>query len=353
MEIKFEKRQELKSKPQGALGFGRITTDYMFVADWNKEKGWHDYRIVPYGPVEFEPIMMVFHYAQETFEGLKAYRTDDDRILLFRPEMNARRFDRSNQRLMMPTFGEENFLAAVNALISVEKDWVPHGEGESLYIRPMMFATQLSLGAHESQEYKFIIILSPSGQYYPSGINPVKIFVEDQYVRATKGGTGEAKCGGNYAGSLIAQRKAEELGYVQVLWLDSIERKYVEEVGSMNVMFLIDDEVVTPPLRGTVLPGVTRDSILHILREKGYKVKEEAISIDDLMEYGKNGRLKEAWGTGTAAVVSPMGELFYKGESIIINDFKTGPLTQMLYKELTDLQWGRSQDEYGWVHEVK
>lgn len=353
MKIRFEERKDLKEKPTGNLGFGKYQTDYMFVMDYDEGQGWHDARIVPYGPIEFDPASMVLHYAQETFEGMKAYKSKDGRILLFRPEMNARRFINSNKRLSMPIIEEDDFVQAVEEIVRVEKDWIPTGEGESLYIRPYMFATEKAIGVHPSHSYKFIIICSPVGAYYPEGVNPVKIYVEDEFVRATVGGTGFTKCGGNYAGSLAAQVKAEALGYTQVLWLDGVERKYVEEVGSMNVMFEINDTIITAPTEGTVLPGVTRDSILHILRDWGYKVEERHLAIDDLMKAGHDGTLQEAWGTGTAAVISPIGELYYKGDVVQINDFKTGALTQKIYDTLTGIQWGDLEDTYGWTHEVK
>ena len=276
MEIKIERAKTLKPKPaaDAALGFGKYYTDHMFVLDWDKDQGWHDARIVPFAPIPLDPATMVLHYAQETFEGLKAYRTKDGRILLFRPEMNARRFANSNRRLCMPELSEDMFVEAVEALVSYEQDWVPAKEGTSLYIRPFMFATEAAVGVHPASSYKFVIILSPVGAYYPEGVNPVKIYVEDEYVRATKGGTGFTKCGGNYAASIAAQVKAEKLGYTQVLWLDGVERKYVEEVGTMNVMFMINDEIITAPCEGTVLPGVTRDSIIHILKSWGYQVSE-------------------------------------------------------------------------------
>lgn len=296
---------------------------------------------------------MVLHYAQETFEGLKAYRTPDDRILLFRPEMNAKRMRNSNRRLCMAEVPEEMFVEAVETIVAHEKEWIPHLEGTSLYIRPFMFATEVAVGVHPAISYKFIIILSPVGNYYPEGVNPIKIYVEDEYVRATKGGTGFTKCGGNYASSIAAQEKARKLGYTQVLWLDGVERKYVEEVGTMNVMFKIDNEIYTAPIDGTVLPGVTRDSCITLLKEWGYKVHEEHFTIDFLMEAARAGKLEEAFGTGTAAVISPVGELNYKGEIATINDFKTGELTQRLYNTLTDIQWGKAEDKFNWTYEVK
>ena len=354
MEIRVEKSEHLKVKPdESKLGFGKHFTDYMFVMDYDKGQGWHDARIVPFGPISMNPASMVLHYAQETFEGLKAYRAPDDRILLFRPEMNAKRMRNSNKRLCMAELPEEMFVEAVEAIVNHEKDWIPHLEGTSLYIRPFIFATEVAVGVHPAISYKFIIILSPVGNYYPEGVNPVKIYVEDEYVRATKGGTGFTKCGGNYASSIAAQEKAARLGYTQVLWLDGVERKYVEEVGAMNIMFKIDGEIYTAPIEGTVLPGVTRDSIIHILKDWGYKVNETHLSVDDLMQAGRDGRLEEVYGTGTAAVISPVGALVYKGEEITINNFQIGELTQKLYDYLTGIQWGKVEDKYGWTRLVK
>ena len=354
MEIKVERAKTLKEKPdQSNLGFGKYFTDHMFVYDWDSEKGWHDARIVPYAPIQMDPATMVLHYAQETFEGLKAYRDPEGNVQLFRPEMNAKRMRNSNKRLCMAELPEEDFVEAVETLVKYEQDWIPTAPETSLYIRPFMFATEPGVGVHPANKYKFVIILTPVGNYYPEGVAPVKIWIEDEFVRAVKGGTGFTKCGGNYAGSLAAQVKAEEHGYTQVLWLDGQERKYVEEVGSMNIMFLTNDTVVTAPLEGSVLPGVTRDSMLTILRDWGYKVEERHLSVDELMEAGRTGALKEAWGTGTAAVISPVGELCYKGEEVLINDFKTGELTQKLYDTLTGIQWGKLPDKFNWIHKVK
>ena len=354
MEIKIERAKTLKEKPdQNNLGFGTYFTDHMFMMDYTEGVGWHDARIVPYAPIAMDPATMVLHYAQETFEGLKAYRNPKGEITLFRPEMNARRMINSNKRICMAELPEDMFVEAVEAIVKYEQDWIPTAKDTSLYIRPFMFASEASVGVHPAKSYTFVIILSPVGSYYPEGVNPVKIWVEDEYVRAVKGGTGFTKCGGNYAASIAAQVKAESHGYTQVLWLDGVHRKYVEEVGTMNVMFLIDDTVVTAPLEGSVLPGVTRDSIIHILKDWGYKVEERELSIDELMEAGSNGKLKEAFGTGTAAVISPVGQLYYKGEEIVINDFKTGELTQKLYDTLTGIQWGRLEDKYGWVRYIK
>ena len=354
MEIKIERAKTLKEKPdQNNLGFGTYFTDHMFMMDYTEGIGWHDARIVPYAPIAMDPATMVLHYAQETFEGLKAYRNPKGEITLFRPEMNARRMINSNKRICMAELPEDMFVEAVEAIVKYEQDWIPTAKDTSLYIRPFMFASEASVGVHPAKSYTFVIILSPVGSYYPEGVNPVKIWVEDEYVRAVKGGTGFTKCGGNYAASIAAQVKAESHGYTQVLWLDGVHRKYVEEVGTMNVMFVIDGKVVTAPLEGSVLPGVTRDSIIHILKDWGYEVEERELSIDELMAAGRNGKLTEAFGTGTAAVISHVGQLYYKGEEVIINDFKTGDLTQKLYDSLTGIQWGRLEDKYGWVRHIK
>lgn len=353
MEIRIEKCKTLKEKPdQKNLGFGKYMTDHMFVMDWDKEIGWHDARIVPMAPVELDPSCVVLHYAQETFEGLKAYRTAEGKIQLFRPEMNAQRMIRSNERLCMPAVPVEDFVEAVKTLVEVEQDWVPSEPDTSLYIRPFMFATESSLGVHMATSYKFMVICCPVGAYYETGLDPVKILVEDELVRAVKGGTGFTKCGGNYAGSILGQVKAEKMGYAQVLWLDGEERKYVEEVGTMNIMFKIDGQIYTAPIEGTVLPGVTRDSMIRLLRDWGYQVNETKISIDDLMKAGHDGTLEEVFGTGTAAVISPVGELRYKDDVVTIHEGTTGELTQKLYDTLTGIQWGRIEDPYDWIRVI-
>lgn len=353
MNIKFEKAVQLKPKPDvNHLGFGKYYTDHMFMLDWYEDKGFVDARIIPYAPIEFDPASLVLHYAQETFEGMKAYKTQDGRVLLFRPEMNALRFQKSNERLCMPILPIEDFVKAVETLVKLEQEWVPSKLGTSLYIRPFMFAYQAKLGVHAANHYKFLVILSPVGSYYKDGLKPVKIHVEDEFVRAVKGGTGFAKCGGNYASSILAQAKAERQGYDQVLWLDGIEHRYIEEVGTMNVMFVIDNKVITPPLQGSVLPGITRDSMLTLLKHKGFIVEEKPISIQELMHAAQEGRLKEAFGTGTAAVISPIGMLEYKNKVFFENN-QTGPIAQMLYDTLTGIQTGVLEDSFGWTYEVK
>lgn len=350
MDIKFIKREELQEKPdEKKLGFGKYFADYMFVMDYDEGIGWHDATICPYGPIEMNPATVVLHYAQETFEGLKAYRRADGQIQLFRPEMNARRMINSNERLCMATIPEDMFIEAVNALVKAEEDWVPSEPETSLYIRPFAFACESSLGVHKSKAYKFVIILSPVGAYYAEGLAPVKIMVEDEYVRAVQGGTGFTKCGGNYAGSIIGQVKAEKYGCSQVLWLDGRERKYVEEVGAMNIMFKIDGEIYTAPCVGTVLPGVTRRSIIELLKDWGYKVHEERVAIADIMKAADEGKLEEVFGTGTAAVVSPVKELDWEGKAAHISGGKIGELTQKLYDTLTGIQWGKLPDTKGWT----
>src|SRR5665647_104873 len=353
MKIKITLTTNPKVRPdESKLGFGKLFTDHMFLLDYNAEKGWYDPRIVPYGPIIMDPASMVLHYAQETFEGLKAYRRADGRIQLFRPEANGARMERSNLRIAMPPIPKADFLQAVRALVKVDQDWVPRLVETSLYIRPFCYATQASVSVSASTTYQFIILLSPSGSYYPEGVNPVKIFVEDEFVRSVKGGTGEAKTGGNYAASIIGQVKAKKLGYSQVLWLDGIHRKFVEEVGTTNIIFKIDGEIITPPLDGTILPGITRDSALTLMRHWGLTVSERLLSIDEIVQAYDTGKLDEVFAVGTAAVVSPVGELFYKGKKMIINNFKNGEIAQKVYDTLTNIQWGRIPDEFGWTQIV-
>ena len=354
LNIKYDLTTQKKQKPDpNNLGFGRYFTDHMFVMDYHKVQGWHDARIVPYQNLSLDPACMVFHYAQEMFEGLKAYRTPDGNVQLFRPDRNIARMNNTCERLCIPQLDPCDVLDALKALISVEKEWVPALEGTSLYIRPFIIATDVQLGVHPSSSYKFIIILCPVGSYYPEGIKPVKIFVEREYVRAVKGGTGFAKVGGNYACSLIGQQKAEQMGYSQVLWLDGIEHKYIDEVGAMNVFFVIDGKIVTPALEdGSILPGVTRASCIHILKNMGYTVEERKLSLDEVVDAYKNGVLEEAFGTGTAAVISPIGLLDTGDLKMTINNGEIGTVSKKLYDTLTDIQWGRATDEYGWTVKV-
>ncbi|MBE6025718.1 MAG: branched-chain amino acid aminotransferase [Clostridiales bacterium] len=356
MEIKVTKTTNPKPIPQdeSTLGFGLKFTDHMFLMDWDEGQGWHDARIVPYGPLEIDPASTVLHYALEIFEGLKAYRTAEGKIQLFRPIENAKRMNRSAARFSMPDIPEEDFVEAVKALVDVDSAWVPYGFGTSLYIRPFYFADQIDLALHKVTHYRFVIIVSPSGSYYAEGLNPVKIMIEDEDVRAVRGGTGFTKCGGNYAASQRAGDRAMAKGYSQVLWLDGVERKYVEEVGAMNIMFKIDGVVVTPSIaEGSILPGITRKSILEYLRAKGIPCEERKISAEELMEAARTGRLEEAFGCGTAAVISPVGTLAFKDEVYEINGGKIGETSQWLYDTLTGIQWGKIEDEMGWVVPVK
>ena len=355
LDIKVTRTTAPKAKPQdeSKLGFGKIFTDHMFLMDYTAGQGWHDARIVPYGPLPMDPATTVFHYAQEIFEGMKAYRTADGSVQLFRPDCNANRFNDSADRLCIPNIPPEDFVQAVETLVDVDRDWVPHSDGASLYIRPFCIATDVGLGVHAAKHYLFMVICAPSGAYYAEGLDPVRIYVEDQYIRAAPGLTGFTKCGGNYAASILAGEKAEELGFSQVLWLDGVEKKYVEEVGSMNIMFKIDGEIYTAPTVGTVLPGVTRRSIIELLKDWGYAVHEEKIAIADIMKAADEGKLEEVFGTGTAAVVSPVKELDWEGKVAYIGGGKIGPLTQKLYDTLTGIQWGKLPDTKGWTVKVE
>ncbi|MCR4963806.1 MAG: branched-chain amino acid aminotransferase [Firmicutes bacterium] len=353
MNISITKTTAPKAKPDWhTLKFGNTFTDHMFMMDYEEGRGWHDARIVPYQNISLDPASCVFHYAVEIFEGMKAYYGVDGKIRLFRPEMNANRMNRSGARLCMPEFPVADFMQALKTLVELEKDWIPTLPDTSLYIRPVMIATEPHLGVSISKSYLFYIMLSPVGAYYPEGLNPVKIFVEDEYVRAVKGGTGFTKCGGNYAASLIGQKKAHDLGYSQVLWLDGEHHQYIDEVGTMNVMFKINGEVVTPELTGAILPGVTRDSVIHMLKSWGMKVTERRISLEELHRAAADGSLEEAFGTGTAAVISPIGNLDIAGHSYTVGDGGIGQLSQKLYDSLTGIQWGKLKDEFGWTVEL-
>ncbi len=353
-DIRIELTKHPKEKPNvKGIPFGTYFTDHMFLMSYSREKGWHDKRIVPYAPLCLDPSAMVFHYAQEIFEGMKAYRTADGTVQLSRPMENVRRMNRSADRMCIPQMDEDEVLDAIVKFVEVEADWVPSAPGTSLYIRPFIIATDPHLGVHASHTYLFIIIACPVDAYYAEGINPVKIMIESQDVRAVRGGTGYTKCGGNYAASIRAGERAEEQGFSQVLWLDGVERKYIEEVGSMNVMFKIKGKIVTPELTGSVLPGITRKSCLEILEDWGYTVEERLLSVDELMEAASNGDLEEAWGTGTAAVVSPIGEIAYGGKDYGVCGGQIGPVTQKLYDTLVGIQWGQLEDKYGWTLKVK
>lgn len=353
MEIKITKTACPKEKPDSStLGFGKIFTDHMFIMDYSRELGWHDARIVPFENLSIHPASTVLHYGSEIFEGLKAYRRADGKVQLFRPMENIRRMNTSADRLCLPQIPEDIAFEMLTAFVACEKDWTPSAPGTSLYLRPFMFGNDETLGVHAVNNARFMIIASPVGSYYKEGINPVKIMIEDEDVRAVRGGTGYAKCGGNYAASNRAGERAEEKGYSQVLWLDGVERKYIEEVGAMNVMFKIGDEIVTPKLTGSILPGITRKSCIEMLTKEGYKVSERLLSVDELSAAMRDGSLVEAWGCGTAAVVSPIGELCYKDHKYTVNEGKIGAVTQHLYDTLTGIQWGKTEDTFGWTYVI-
>ncbi len=354
MEIRYELTKTPKAKPadETKLGFGRVFTDHMFVMDYDTGMGWHDARIVPFGEISLSPAAMCLHYGQEIFEGLKAYRTADGEIQLFRPEENFKRLNLSADRMVIPRVDEEFCIKALKELVKVEKDWVPHTDGASLYIRPFIFACDPFVGVKPADHYMFMIILSPSGAYYSTGLNPVKIYVEQKYVRAVRGGTGFAKTAANYAISLKGQDEAHKQSYEQVLWLDGVEQKYIEEVGAMNIFFVIDNEVITPELVGTVLPGITRKSAIEICKSKGYKVSERRITIEEIAKAYDEGKVQEVFGTGTAAVISPVGHLKWGDKIMTINDNKIGEISQMLYDTMTGIQYGKLEDTFGWITKV-
>ena len=351
LKIKLVKTTTPKQKPadEASLGFGKFFTDHMFIAEYTVGKGWHDARIVPYGPLSIDPASPVLHYGQEVFEGLKAYRRKDGGIQLFRPMENALRMNRSAERICMPPLDPEFQVKAMKMLIQLEEDWIPSSEGTSLYLRPMMIADGAELGVHPAKHFLYVIICSPSGAYYKNGMQPLRIHIEDYYVRAVKGGIGSAKTGGNYAASLKATFDAAEKGFDQVLWLDGRENKYVEEVGAMNMMFVIDGKIVTAPLEGSILAGITRKSILRLAQDKGYQTEEHRISVQELFDAYERGGLTEAFGTGTAAVISPVGEMEYQGKSMVLNDHKIGNISQEMYDTLVGIQRGDLPDIYGWT----
>jgi branched-chain amino acid aminotransferase len=351
--IPIQRAAVLKPKPKDSeLGFGTSFTDHMFLMEYDEGRGWHDARIEPYRTLSLDPAAAVLHYAQAVFDGLKAFRARDGKVRIFRPDKHAERMIGSARRMCIPALDRDFVVRSWVTLVGLEQAWVPGARGTALYIRPTIIATEPFLGVRPAKQYLYYVILSPVGAYYPEGMNPVKIKVETQYVRAVEGGVGWAKTAGNYAASLLAAEEAHHEGFTQVLWLDGVHRKYVDEVGTMNIMFRIGDEVVTPPLTGAILPGVTRDSALTILREWGVRVTERRISIDEVVEAADRGTLREVWGTGTAAVISPVGELAYQGRRIVINDGQTGELTQRLYDEITAIQYGDKPDTRAWLVEV-
>ena len=348
--IRISRAATKKPKPKDSeLTFGTVFTDHMFVLDFQEEKGWYDPRVEPYGPFPLDPAAAVLHYAQAVFDGLKAFRGRDGQVRLFRPQKHVERLIQSSQRLCIPPLDPDLALKSLVSLVGIEKDWVPSTVGTSLYVRPTIIASEPFLGVRPAKSYIYYVILSPVGAYYPEGINPVKILVVDKYVRAVEGGVGSAKTGVNYAASLYAAEEAKHAGFTQVLWLDGRERKYIDEVGTMNIMMKIGDEIVTPPLSGTILAGVTRDSALTLMRDWGLRVSERPVTIDEVAAAARKGTLEEVWGTGTAAVISPVGELAYKGERLVINGGRIGTLTQKLYDAIVGIQYGTAPDTRGWT----
>ncbi|MET0851646.1 MAG: branched-chain amino acid aminotransferase [Candidatus Rokuibacteriota bacterium] len=351
--IRITRATTLKKKPKdGELGFGQLFTDHMFLADFQEEKGWYDPRVEPYGPIPMDPAAAVLHYAQAVFDGLKAFRGVDGKVRLFRPDKHVERMNNSARRLCIPPLDPEMALASIVTLVGLDRDWVPRTVGTSLYVRPTVIANEAFLGVRPARSYIYYVILSPVGAYYPEGMAPVKIRVEEKYVRAVEGGLGAAKTGANYAASLMAGEEAKHGGYTQVLYLDGVHRRYLDEVGTMNMMVKIGDEVITPPLSGTILAGVTRDSVLTLLRDWGIRATERPIGIDEVVAAHKSGTLAEAWGTGTAAVISPVGELAYRGEKMVIGGGQIGPLTQRLYEAIVGIQYGKTPDPHNWTVEV-
>lgn len=351
IKITKSKTSKIDSVDFENLGFGEVFSDHMFSMDYENGE-WINQRIEPYGKIEFEPAMCTLHYAQAVFEGLKAFHVRDGSINIFRPEKNLERMNRSNERMCMPTIDQDMFFDAMTELIKLERDWIPKDTGHSLYIRPFIFGTENFLGVHPSSTYRFMIILSPVGAYYKEGFNPVSLLVPEEYVRAVKGGVGEAKTAGNYAASLLPAKIAQEKGFTQVLWLDGEHHKYIDEVGTMNIFFVIDDEVITPPLEGSILPGVTRDTVLDLTKSWGMKVNERRISIDELIRSSKEGRLQEVFGTGTAAVISPVDEIQYRDTNININHGQIGPIARRLFDEISGIQYGEISDTHGWIYNI-
>ena len=354
IDIKIEESNNKKAKPDPNedISFGTIFTDHMFVMDYEESKGWINPRIVEYRDFSISPAALVFHYGQTMFEGMKAYKTDEGRTVLFRPQKNIERANNSNKRLCIPEIPEEDFLQAIMELVKIDEEWIPTKKGSSLYIRPFIIATEPTLNVKPASQYKFMIILSPVGAYYKEGLNPVKIWIEDEYVRAVRGGIGEAKTGGNYAASMLSQEKAHEAGYSQVLWLDGVEHKYIEEVGAMNIFFIINGKIVTPMLNGSILPGVTRNSVIELCKDWGYEVEERKVSADEIYEAAKNNTLEEVFGSGTAAVISPVGTLKFGDEVFEINNNKIGDISQKIYDTITGIQTGKVMDKFNWVVQV-
>ncbi len=353
MDILIQKNENPKKRVKDdQLGFGKVFTDHMFNMDYSPGKGWHNPRIEPYAPLTLDPATMMLHYAQAVFEGLKAFHTKNDGTVLFRPRDNFARLNNSCKALCIPAIDEELSLAALKELIKTDEDWVPKTEETALYIRPTIIATDAFLGVKASATYRYFIILSPVGAYYSAGFNPVKIWISEDHVRAVRGGIGCYKAASNYAASLYAGEKANAKGYAQVLWLDGVNLEYIEEVGSMNIFFVIDNELVTPELTGTILPGITRDSVLYLAKEWNMKVSEKKIKVSELIDAYDNGILQEVFGSGTAAVISPVGEIKYKDKILHINNGKVGSVTNKFYKSLTDIQYGKAPSPDGWIEKI-
>lgn len=353
MNIKIIESKNKKQKPESMdIEFGSIYTDHMFIMDYETGKGWINPRIEEYKNIEISPAALVFHYGQSMFEGMKAYKTDNGKTYLFRPQKNIKRANNSNKRLCIPEIPEEDFLQAIIQLVKIDEDWIPKQKGASLYIRPFVIATEESLNVKPSSQFKFMIILSPVGAYYKEGLNPVKIWIEDEYVRAVKGGIGAAKTGGNYAASMLSQEKAHKAGFSQVLWLDAIEHKYIEEVGAMNIFFKIDGKIVTPALNGSILPGVTRASVIDLCKSWNMEVEERKVSSEEVYNAAKEGKLEEVFGSGTAAVISPVGTLKFGKEVYEINNGKIGDVSQKVYDTITGIQTGKVEDKFNWIVEV-
>lgn len=352
IDVKLLDDAQKKDIPTDGFGFGGTFTNYMFEQRYSPEEGWHGAAIQGYHNLSLDPATAVLHYAQTIFEGTKAYRRPDGAVNLFRPWENVRRFNESARRMAMPTVDEEEHLQAIVQLIEIDRDWVPEPPG-ALYIRPVMIGTDAALGVHASKTYLHYILLGPVGAYFKEGFNPIPVYISDTYRRAVVGGTGAAKTGGNYAASLYVGREAKEKGYSQVLWLDAVEGRYVEEVGAMNICFVYEGKrIVTPELTGSILPGVTRKSVIHLARDLGYKVSEARVDVNDMLADAKSGKLTEVFGCGTAAVIAPVGKFGFRDEEVVINDYEVGPVTEHLYKELTDIQFGRKEDPYGWTYQI-
>jgi len=333
------------------LSFGEEFSDHMFRMDYAHGK-WQEPEIVPFGPIEVLPSLSTLHYGQTVFEGLKAFRARDGRINIFRPDKHADRMMHSCDRVCIPRVDHETFVGAVEALVDLDRQWVPSARGTSLYIRPLIFATESYIGVRVSESYSFLIMTSPVAAYFKEGLNPVKLMTSGEFVRACPGGLGEAKTAANYAASLLPAYEAKKRGFAQVIWLDALEGKYIDEVGTMNICFVKDGTIITPPLEGTILPGVTRDSVLQLARHWGMPVEERRITIDEVMASIKDGSMTEVFGTGTAAVISPVGEIYHKGETAVVNEGRIGPVSQKLYDAITAIQYGEAPDPFGWVRSI-